>query len=378
MNPAMGTFIVPWLLVVQVAGNFMASLHTNYVVNLDFDAEAVPAGEDVKTLNLAKGQRKFSCRLPGGKNSTEERDAPDAKKHFLAAKVVPFRGACLSTTIDFWHYDLCSGSRVVQYRDDAGLRFSLGEYQPSLDQLLPTGEVREKYLFGAENRSTEVRYVCGPYRQRTFEVVEDPVHVYTVTVQGPGFCTWKEKEGAEATTPQGQNLLVTSMLEPLRGRCLNITQGWWTYEYCYPTRMMQYHLENDKRSPEYTLGTLEGTAANQEINKVNMSMYRMNPGTGPRERRAPPSRHLTLEQKLGGGDVCDETNRHRKTTVNFRCPAEWQSRPETRISGLTESSLCEYHVLIQTTLLCGHHRLMPTLPRGKETIQCVAHEDGGM
>ena len=25
-------------------------------------------------------------------------------------------------------------------------------------------------------------------------------------------------------------------------------------------------------------------------------------------------------------EVCDETNRHRKTTVNFRCPAEWQSR----------------------------------------------------
>eukprot|EP00435_Cladocopium_sp_Y103_P036417 s1020_g9.t1 len=47
-----------------------------------------------------------------------------------------------------------------------------------------------------------------------------------------------------------------------------------------------------------------------------MSMYRMNPGTGPRERRAPPSRHLTLEQKLGGGDVCDETNRHRKELLD--------------------------------------------------------------
>lgn len=365
-----------WLLAAQATANFMASLHTNYVVNLDFDAELPEAAEDVKTLNLAKGQRKFSCRLPGGKNSTEPRDAPDAKKHFLAAKLAPFRGSCISSTIDFWHYDLCSGSRVVQYRDDAGLRFSLGEHQDS-DRLLPTGEVRELYLFGAENRSTEVRYVCGPVLP-SFEVVEDPVHFYTITVQGPSFCTWKEKEGAEATTPEGQKLLITSLLEPMRSRCLNITQGWWTYEYCYPTKMVQFHLENDKRSPQYTLGTLEGTGESLEPNKVNMSMYRMNPGTGPRERRAPPSRHLTLEKKLGGGDVCDETNRHRKVTLNFRCPGEWQKRPETRIVGLTESSLCEYHVLIQTTLLCGHHRLMPTLPRGKETIQCVAHEDGSL
>ena len=27
--------------------------------------------------------------------------------------------------------------------------------------------------------------------------------------------------------------------------------------YCYPTKMVQFHLENDKRSPQYTLGTLE-------------------------------------------------------------------------------------------------------------------------
>ena len=29
------------------------------------------------------------------------------------AKLAPFRGSCISSTIDFWHYDLCSGSRVV-------------------------------------------------------------------------------------------------------------------------------------------------------------------------------------------------------------------------------------------------------------------------
>ncbi|CAK9070964.1 unnamed protein product, partial [Durusdinium trenchii] len=308
-----------WLLAAEVGGNFMASLHSNYVVHLDFDSSEL-VGEDVKTVNLAKGQRKFRCRLPGAKNSSEQEDTPDAKKTFLAAKLAPYRGTCLRSTVDFWHYDLCSGSRVVQYRDDAGLRFSLGAHQPEGDRLLPTGEVRELYLFGAENRSTEVRYICGP-AVPSFEVIEEPLHHYIMTVQGPAFCTWKENDGAKATTPNGTQLLVTSL-------------------YCYPTKMIQFHLEGDKRAPQYTLGALEGPSSPHH---VEMGMIKMGASMSMRERRAPPSRHLTLEQKLGGGDVCDETNRHRKTTINFRCPADWQNRPETRIAGLTESSLCEYN-----------------------------------
>ncbi|CAJ1425812.1 unnamed protein product [Effrenium voratum] len=364
-----------WPLLLQAEGNFMASLHTNYVVNLDFDSSLDwgEALEDTKVMSLAGGKRKFRCRLPGGKNQSRP-DAPDAKGHFLAAKLVPWR-SCVTTSIDFWTYELCSGSRVVQYRDDAGMRFSLGEHDAKSDRLLPTGEVREFYKGGTENRSTEVRYVCGSGEQTAFQVVEGPIHYYTITVQGPAFCPWKDRDGAEATAPDGTRMLVTSLLEPLRGRCVNTSQGWWTYEYCYPMRLAQFHLEQDKRAPEYTLGTLEGTAQNRAPNRVNMSMIRLKPSMNMRERRAPPSRHLTLEQHLSGGNVCDETNRPRAAKLRFQCPADWQKRPETRIVSLTESSLCEYEVLIHTTLLCGHHKLMPTLPRGKETIQCVADSD---
>ena len=27
--------------------------------------------------------------------------------------------------------------------------------------------------------------------------------------------------------------------------------------YCYPSNLVQFHLENDKRAPQYTLGPLE-------------------------------------------------------------------------------------------------------------------------
>ena len=39
--------------------------------------------------------------------------------------------------------------------------------------------------------------------------------------------------------------------------------------YCYPTRMVQYHLEGEKRSPQYTLGTLE-SSSEAVANRVNM------------------------------------------------------------------------------------------------------------
>ncbi|CAE7189641.1 Slc38a10, partial [Symbiodinium necroappetens] len=367
------------------SANFVASLHANYVVNLDFDSSTTEAAgldnlddEDVKVMNLANGRRKFRCRLPGGRNISQQLPgAPDAKAHFLAAKLAPWRGSCLTVIKDFWSYDLCSGSKVVQYRDDAGMRFSLGEHHPKSDRLLPTGEVRELYLGGTDNRSTEVRYVCGrgDTSATSLEVVEDPVHFYTLTVSGPAFCSWKDRDGAEA----GMGL--AWRLEPLRSRCLNISRGWWTYEYCYPANLVQFHLENDKRAPQYTLGTLEGTAQSKSPNRVNMSMIRLKPSMSPRERRAPPSRHLTLEQQLGGGnetwlDFADLLPCAKgKSGILIKFVKELQmhgQRPESRIVSVTESSLCEYEVLIHTTLLCGHHKLMPTLPRGKETIQCVA------
>eukprot|EP00931_Biecheleriopsis_adriatica_P120560 TRINITY_DN95689_c0_g1_i1.p1 TRINITY_DN95689_c0_g1~~TRINITY_DN95689_c0_g1_i1.p1 ORF type:complete len:392 (+),score=77.79 TRINITY_DN95689_c0_g1_i1:39-1214(+) len=381
-----GLILLPALAAWQASGNFVASLHTNYVVNLDFDSTATSSlgldsleDEDVKVMSFAGGKRKFRCRLPGGKNESGASQLPgalDAKSHFLAAKLAPLRGSCLSFTKDYWSYDVCHGRKVVQYRTDAKLRNSLGEHHAQSDQLLPTGEVREFYFGGTENRSTEVRYVCGTARQAdkevNYEVTEEPKLHYIIEMTGPAFCTWKDRDGMETTASDGSRMLITALLEPLRGRCLNTTQGWWTYEYCYPKNLMQFHLEGSKRDPEYTLGTLEGTTQSQAVNRVNMSMIRLKPSMSPRERRAPPSGHLTLQQKIGGGTVCDETGRGRQTSLHFQCPANWQSRPETQIVSLTESALCEYEVLIHTTLLCGHHKLMPTLPRGKETIQCVA------
>jgi len=368
-------------------GNFVASLHTHYVVNLDFEGDAHALGpggaeaseDDVKVMSFAGGEKKFRCRLPSSKNRTG--DTPDitkARAHFLGAKLAPLRGTCWKLRKDYWSYDVCFGRRVTQYRPDTDMRFSLGEYHTGSEELLDSGGARELYTGGTDNRTTEVLYVCGSSEAstRSFKLEESSPLFYTVVVTSPQFCAWPENDGVETTDDQGNILKVSSLLEELRDACINVTQGWWTYEYCYPRSLTQFHLNGKKRDPEYVLGTLNGTDAVTAVNRVNMTTIRLKPSISPRERRAPPSNHWTLQQRLGGGTVCDETNRARSTSMRFQCPTNWQSRPETRIVSISESSLCEYEIMVHTTLVCGHRKFIPTMPRGKETIQCVVEPKG--
>mmetsp|Transcript_25058 Transcript_25058/g.70638 ORF Transcript_25058/g.70638 Transcript_25058/m.70638 type:complete len:393 (+) Transcript_25058:60-1238(+) len=369
-------------------GHFVASLHSNFVVNLDFEGgagklpdggEADAEAGEVKVMAFAGGKRKFKCSLPTKRNGTiraggSSPDASKAKKHFINAKLVSLRGSCWKFRKDYWSYEICFSRKITQFRPDSDMRFSLGDHIAEKDELFSDGSIKEYYFGGTENRTTEIHYRCGSSEEssKTFDIEERRALYYEVALSGPQFCSWWEKDGAQATDSEGNTLQVSALLEGLRGSCVNVTQGWWTYEYCYPRTLQQYHLAGKTRDPVHILGTLNGTDAVTAVNRVNMTMVRLKPSISPRERREPPSKHRTLRQHLAGGTVCDETHRARQTTMHFQCPPNWQSRPETKIVSINEGSLCEYQVVVHTTLVCGHPRLLPTLPSGKETINCVA------
>lgn len=48
------------------------------------------------------------------------------------------------------------------------------------------------------------------FKSQSEKVMEEPVFFYTITLRSPAFCTWKEKEGAEATSDGGK-LPVTAL-----------------------------------------------------------------------------------------------------------------------------------------------------------------------
>lgn len=378
-------------LVCVACGNFFSSLHTNYVVNLDFESKNLGGAKtalhesesDTHVMSFAGGKQKFGCQLPTSRRGSGDvaksgsRPSPEManklKAHIREAKLASLKGKCWTTKRDYWTYDVCFGRKIVQYRPDSDMRFSLGEFDPESHNLTNDGEVHEQYVGGTDNRSSELHYTCGSFTSRNLTIHEERPMKYSIVINGPSFCPWRDKQGTEAQDAIGNKLKVSSLLEELRMQCLNLTNGWWTYEYCFPHTMRQFHLQqNGKRDPIHTLGTINGTDVPQGHDQVDMTMVRLKPSVTNGDRRSPPSSHLTLKQYLGHGTVCDETKRARTTTMHFQCPANWQSKPETRIVSINEPSLCDYEVLVQTPLLCGHQRLIPALPKGKEVIQCVA------
>ncbi|KAF4346868.1 hypothetical protein G4B88_018407 [Cannabis sativa] len=102
------------------------------------------------------------------------------------------------------------------------------------------------------------------------------------------------------------------LLEELRDRCFVRQEGWWSYEFCYPKRVRQLHLEEEKVVQEFILGEYH---AHQYTN----------------------------------GTLCDLTNQPRETEVRFVC-----SEPRAMISSLTELSTCKYALTVRSPMLCQH------------------------
>jgi len=372
-------------LAIPCAGSsFIASLHSNFVVNVDFEGSAQSANsagsdvQDEQVVAFAGGKKKFSCKLPTSRNRTSENKVPDDSKfkaYFRNAKLSSYKGRCWKIAQDYWSYDVCFGRKIAQFRPDTDVKFSLGEHLQEADELLPDGGVVEHFAGGTDNRSTVIRYVCGSSEssRRIFKIEEGPALKYTVTVTGPSFCSWSENKGTQSRDQAGNVLQIASLLEELRGSCVNVTQGWWTYEYCFPHTLRQFHAapNGKKRDPEHALGTVNGTDAPTGIDEVNMTLTKVKPSMAGKDRHAPPATLWALRQFLGGGAVCDETKRPRAAALLFQCPSSWQSHLDTRIASINEGSLCEYEVVMHSALLCGHRRFIPALPRGKEVIQCT-------
>jgi len=142
----------------------------------------------------------------------------------------------------------------------------------------------------------------------------------------------KPKEEKKEETPN-----VAELLEPLRQYCLQLKQGWWTYEYCHGKSLLQYHDEPDKMKPrvEYKLGDFMKSES-------LVSQHNANTNVNANQNEG------YVSQQLKHGTICDLTGRHRETEVRFACNLQTVEQ----ISLVKEISTCKYLVIINTPRLC--------------------------
>lgn len=128
--------------------------------------------------------------------------------------------------------------------------------------------------------------------------------------------------------------------EFLKGeRCLRGGSSWWRYEFCYGSKVDQYHEEKDVRTATINLGKWNEFEHKKWLHK--------HPSKKPKPNKTPRS----ISHFYGNGDICDITGRPRQVEVKLKCK-HIEGHPDSVALYLLEPKTCEYVLGIESPLLC--------------------------
>ncbi|PHJ24279.1 ubiquitin carboxyl-terminal [Cystoisospora suis] len=200
-----------------------------------------------------------------------------------------------------WTYEVCIGKKVTQFAGShkAGKTigktlFEWGSYKIGHDQLWANGTLTQSYAHGTGGRHTELTLEClDQYPTVTgIEAVGDLD--LRMWLGAPMFCDFRP---SNPTPP-----LLETLLRPLEGWCANFTtSGWWSYEYCHPDSLVQFHKEasGEVKDPMYLLGTLHSSipSANHFLTRpsADFPVLRGKGASGVNTRGPPKFRFLPVE-----------------------------------------------------------------------------------
>lgn len=183
-------------------------------------------------------------------------------------------------------------------------------------------------VYGAE-------YVCGPA-----SLLDEDTHYEAAENSRVGAAGAVEDDGRDEQVPSGTlvNDDPPSSAEPghqldyLASVCAELRKGWWTYRWCHLGEVRQFHLEGNKRTQDWSLGSFDEIATQVLNGDSSETAEDQNPL--PASRTKPPAHMFT------GGQQCDETSAGRKSQVHFSCcdPAKVKAaapRPSTKKKGAT-------------------------------------------
>lgn len=356
-------------------------------------------------------------------------------RHIVQAKTAWLTDQCFlfkKVADPYWIFDVCIGRSVGQFHQNEPEllgSFSqqyngLGFYDPYRDEVYANGTVVQHYVGGKDGRSSRLVLTCGTSNtRRVISVVEDPPLRYIIVLAAPAFCDWRP---SRVESPSS-DIFPALLLQSLQGWCANFTTGgWWTYEYCYPDSLIQFHLDSSGggaetsknvvlvgglyKSSSLSLGSLlegDGKGYQKRVQPpapsrtfpVLRSPYirPMEPGDEilwpslpleftvfpgslmgsegslhyGRSVLGTPLQSLLLDMQPGTScGIVSGTPRYRKARVYFYCPSDFLRNPHPRITQLREIALCDYEVYIATALVCAHPNLLPQPVQLPETVIC--------
>ncbi|KAL8434859.1 hypothetical protein ACSSS7_002825 [Eimeria intestinalis] len=366
---------------------------------------ATPDADPETTLleyeSLATGQSipdSKDCPRPSRLSNELHVGSPEMQSYLRAARLRWLLDRCFRfSDVDArdWKYELCVGRKITLFKGNAltgkmigKTLFELGTYNSSTDQMWADGSMTQWYTGGTEGRQTEVTLVCGDTQPKVKGISGPDEGKYHVWLEAPMFCDYRD----EAVQPA----LIESLLRSLEGWCSTFTtDGWWSYEYCHPDSLVQFHKEADGSvtGPMYLLGTLHASGDPAELifKRPNPEepALRGSDALPPKANGKPrfkflpvqiidkplkisknpdPAANKVLALQLTNGTVCKGTDKQRSARVLFECPVDFPVLATHRIVHVEETSFCSYDLVIHTPLVCPHPKLQPPRPLDPQEI----------
>lgn len=184
--------------------------------------------------------------------------------------------------------------------------------------------------------------------------------------------------GANLDKELSPELQVNKALAKLDGVCTQIHKGWWSYEWCHGTKVTQFHvhvesgraqqiqLESVTNLGDYSTSAIYTDGDPDEPDKKQVKSVDKNK-EGEESEDEPPKELAVVVHEFVDGDMCEETEQPRRTTVKLKCcPLKRMNRLKravlfhgepvasniAAITKMQETSVCNYYVEVCTPLLC--------------------------
>ncbi|KAF4667858.1 hypothetical protein FOL47_003364 [Perkinsus chesapeaki] len=405
-----------------------------FQVKLNFThTDNPPNHRETTRIRFPNGQL-FSCAIKSdGGNS---RDTNPQEDLVTVGKTLAISPRCQHYRMasEYWSYELCTGKKASQFRIDESTisaalapKTLIGNYVEGSRRVLRNGTIEELYSGGNGNRSATVHYVCGRSIQTFIEITEPETHQYRFTLGHPAACLTytmddgnrvyddfeEEEEPFEklSDVPEAQSGSITedrlisvdyrrkvggyySGSWKASSACTNFTIGYWSYQYCYPHVLWQFHISPTTGAMEgrpHLLGTItngsrESLEEDEEsfatrVPKFTISSTALSSSEGGHGRRWPLAVRHEIMYTLGNGSICHENNETRSVLVKLSCPEDWEDwhpGDKPRVDSLVEVALCRYTLSVSVPALCADTKMLPRRrDSGKDEISCslVDEED---